>query len=197
MDPLEYTYTLVPGGPNFIIPTEDQLTGNVEVERNPGMCRHYAFLFNMYVLLQIFNEINSRKLGDQEYNVFKGFFNNGLFLGIIVGTLLVQTALVEYGGAAVRTIPLTLEQHLICLAIGFFSLINGVITKKLLKPEWFAWIRIKEDATPEEAEKSLSRMIRQPSRIGNASKKQIQSNVSTHPGKSGLKEPLLVSAINN
>ena len=84
--------------------------------------------------MQIFNEINSRKLGDKEYNVFKGFFNNALFLGIIVGTLLVQTVLVEYGGAAVRTIPLTAYQHLICLGIGFFSLINGLITKKLLKP---------------------------------------------------------------
>jgi len=99
----------------------------------------------------------------------------------------------------VRTIPLTLEQHLICLAIGFFSLINGAITKKLLNPEWFGWIRIKEDATPEEAEKSLSRLVRQPSRVGNASKKRMQShvNVSTHPANTGLKEPLLVTAINN
>jgi hypothetical protein len=62
MDPLEYTYKIVPGGPNFIIPTEDQLTGNNDVKRNPGMCRHYAFLFNMYVMLQIFNEINAKKL---------------------------------------------------------------------------------------------------------------------------------------
>ena len=147
--------------------------------------------------MQIFNEINSRKLGDQEYNVFKGFFNNALFLGIIVGTLLVQTALVEYGGAAVRTIPLTLDQHLICLGIGFFSLINGLITKKLLKPQWFAWIRIKEDASPEEAEKSLSRLVRQPSRVGAASKKEMHKHVSTHPEK-GITEPLLVNpAINN
>jgi hypothetical protein len=112
-----------------------------------------------------------------------------------VGTLVIQTALVQYGGAAVRTIPLTLEQHLICLAIGFFSLINGLITKKLLKPEWFAWIHIKEDSTPEEAEKSLSRLVRQPSKM--ASKKQkVSSQVSTHPN-SDIKKPLLNTAINN
>ena len=56
-----------------------------------------------------------------------------------------------------------------------------------VNPETF---RIKEDATPEEAEKSLSRMIRQPSRIGAASKKEMHKHISTHPG-SGIKEPLI------
>jgi len=64
----------------------------------------------------------------------------------------------------VRTVPLTLEQHLICLAIGMFSLINGVIMKAILNPRWFAWIRIKENATAEEVENSLSMKIRQPSK---------------------------------
>jgi hypothetical protein len=41
---------------------------------------------------------------------------------------------------------------LICLGIGLFSLINGVVTKAILKPQWFAWIRIKENATKEEVE---------------------------------------------
>lgn len=102
--------------------------------------------------MQIFNEINARKLGDKEYNIFKGFFNNGLFLFIIIGTLLVQTALVQYGGTAVRTVPLDLNEHLICLGIGLFSLINGFIVKAVLRPKWFAWIRIKEDVAPEEVE---------------------------------------------
>jgi Ca2+ transporting ATPase len=60
MEPDQYTYIV--NGAETIIPDGDQLTGNVEVERNPGMCRHYAFLFNMYVFLQIFNEINAKKL---------------------------------------------------------------------------------------------------------------------------------------
>jgi len=48
--------------------------------------------------MQIFNEINSRKLGAREFNVFKGFFTNGLFLFIIFATIGVQTALVQFGG---------------------------------------------------------------------------------------------------
>lgn len=101
----------------------------------------YTMIFHSFVFMQIFNEINSRKLGAKEYNVFKGFFNNGLFIFIIVGTIAVQIAMVQYGGHAVRTVPLTLNQHLICIGIGMYSLINGVITKAILKPEWFKWVR--------------------------------------------------------
>jgi len=47
---------------------------------------HYTQVFNTFVFMQIFNEINARKLGAHEYNVFEGFFNNWLFLGILIFT---------------------------------------------------------------------------------------------------------------
>ena len=37
---------------------------------NPTKSRHYAFLFNTYVMLQIFNEVNARKLLPNEINPF-------------------------------------------------------------------------------------------------------------------------------
>ena len=40
---------------------------------------HYTMIFNAFVFCQVFNEINSRKLGEYEFNVFAGFFNNFLF----------------------------------------------------------------------------------------------------------------------
>lgn len=43
--------------------------------------------------MQIFNQINSRKLGD-DLNVFANFFNNFIFLAIIVFTFVVQILLV-------------------------------------------------------------------------------------------------------
>jgi len=33
-------------------------------------CRVYTMLFHAFVFMQVFNEINSRKLGEKEYNVF-------------------------------------------------------------------------------------------------------------------------------
>ena len=62
---------------------------------NPAKGRHYAFLFNTYVMLQIFNEINARKLLPDEINPFSGFFNNKFFVIVIIISVIVQIALVE------------------------------------------------------------------------------------------------------
>jgi len=83
-------------------------------------------------MMQVFNEINARKLGDKEYNVFKGFFNNWLFISIIIFTIIVQCTLVQYGGIPLRCVPLTPEQHGICIALGAFSLIHGKIDHLIL-----------------------------------------------------------------
>lgn len=32
--------------------------------------KHYSIFFNVFVLMQVFNEINARKLKSDEYNVF-------------------------------------------------------------------------------------------------------------------------------
>lgn len=51
--------------------------------------QHLTIMFNTFVMMQIFNEINARKVHG-ERNVFSGIFTNKLFLAIAVGTLLVQ-----------------------------------------------------------------------------------------------------------
>ena len=138
---------------------------------NVAKLTHYTLIFHTFVFMQIFNEINARKLGDKEYNVFQGFFNNFLFIGIILATVGIQCAMVEYGGASVRTIPLTYEQHLICIGIGMFSLIHGFIVKAILPVSWFQSIKLKEEAmAPEESEKSLVSMVRKPTFRRTASK---------------------------
>lgn len=38
-----------------------------------------TIVFNTFVFMQVFNEINCRKLKSEELNVFKGFFNNLIF----------------------------------------------------------------------------------------------------------------------
>lgn len=88
--------------------------------------KHYTIIFNTFVFMQVFNEINSRKLGEFDYNVFAGFFNNLLFLFILVATMAVQVLMVQYGGQPVRCYPLTLNEHLICVAIGLLSFIQGI-----------------------------------------------------------------------
>jgi P-type Ca2+ transporter type 2B len=92
---------------------------------------HYTILFNSFVFLQAFNEINARKLKTEEVNVFEDFMNNPMFLFIEILTIIVQVIFVEVGGKALHCSPLTFNQHLICILIGAGSLFVGVIIKKL------------------------------------------------------------------
>lgn len=55
--------------------------------------QHLTIVFNTFVLMQLFNEINSRKVHG-ERNVFAGIFTNRLFLGILFGTIFVQVTLI-------------------------------------------------------------------------------------------------------
>ena len=50
---------------------------------------HSSLVFNTFVMLQLFNEINSRKVHG-ERNVFEGIFRNPVFIGIMAGTFVVQ-----------------------------------------------------------------------------------------------------------
>ena len=104
--------------------------------------------------MQLFNQINARKLGNREFNVFKDFCNNWLFLFIVVLTFFVQEAMVQYGGRAMRCEPLTLEQNAICLAIGAFSLIWGVLIKILLPDTWFSRLAVREEVMTDQEEKN-------------------------------------------
>ena len=54
----------------------------------------FTMIFNTFVFMQIFNEINARKIKDKEFNVFHNFFNNPLFIIIEIVTIAVQIVLV-------------------------------------------------------------------------------------------------------
>ncbi|KAL4486593.1 hypothetical protein ABPG73_003897 [Tetrahymena malaccensis] len=90
---------------------------------------HLTLFFQIFVFFQVFNEINARKLKATEINPFAGFFNNPMFLVILVTTVVVQMALVEYGGRAVKCSPLTTEQNIHCLLISASSLVVGFLAK--------------------------------------------------------------------
>jgi len=97
----------------------------------------YTIIFNTFVFMQCFNEINARKLKNEERNVFEGFFSNGLFIFVEVLTIVVQIIFVEIGGQALRLSPLTAPQHIVCIVIGAGSLIIGYWIKGW-PDSWFA-----------------------------------------------------------
>jgi Ca2+ transporting ATPase len=50
---------------------------------------HLTIMFNTFVFMQLFNEINARKVHGQR-NVFSGIFDNYIFVAIWIGTGVVQ-----------------------------------------------------------------------------------------------------------
>lgn len=62
--------------------------------------------------------------------------------------------MVEYGGVAVRCVPLSPAANGICLAIGAFSLIWSVIIKLVLPPNCFNRLVMDQSEITEEEEKT-------------------------------------------
>ncbi|XP_016083349.1 plasma membrane calcium-transporting ATPase 3 isoform X1 [Ornithorhynchus anatinus] len=87
---------------------------------------HYTIIFNTFVMMQLFNEINARKIHG-ERNVFDGIFGNPIFCTIVLGTFGVQIVIVQFGGKPFSCSPLTTEQWLWCLFVGVGELVWGQV----------------------------------------------------------------------
>ncbi|KAK7490555.1 hypothetical protein BaRGS_00018158 [Batillaria attramentaria] len=88
--------------------------------------QHFTMIFNTFVLMTLFNEINARKIHEQR-NVIEGLQRNPVFAGIWIGTIVVQVIIIEFGGLAFHTVGLKPEQWLWCVFLGMGSLIWGQV----------------------------------------------------------------------
>nr|XP_025041314.1 plasma membrane calcium-transporting ATPase 2 isoform X10 [Pelodiscus sinensis] len=87
---------------------------------------HYTIIFNTFVMMQLFNEINARKIHG-ERNVFDGIFRNPIFCTIVLGTFAVQIIIVQFGGKPFSCSPLQLDQWMWCVFIGLGELVWGQV----------------------------------------------------------------------
>src|SRR5690242_2945821 len=95
-----------------------------------GSTTHYTILFNTFVLCQIFNEINSRKVNDGkllihqstlkhvEWNIVEKMHTNWMFLLILGVTVVLQILIVELAGSWAATSGLTVDQWFSCIAMS-------------------------------------------------------------------------------
>lgn len=58
-------------------------------ELNALPSQHFTIIFNTFVMMTLFNEINSRKIHG-ERNIFEGLFTNPIFYGILFLTAFAQ-----------------------------------------------------------------------------------------------------------
>ncbi|XP_020569775.1 plasma membrane calcium-transporting ATPase 1 isoform X6 [Oryzias latipes] len=97
---------------------------------NAPPSEHYTIVFNTFVLMQLFNEINARKIHG-ERNVFDGIFNNLIFCSIVFGTFVIQIVIVQFGGKPFSCVALTIDQWLWCTFFGFSSLLWGQVISSI------------------------------------------------------------------
>ncbi|XP_036386993.1 plasma membrane calcium-transporting ATPase 2 isoform X3 [Megalops cyprinoides] len=87
---------------------------------------HYTIIFNTFVMMQLFNEINARKIHG-ERNVFDGIFRNPIFCSIVFGTFAIQIVIVQFGGKPFSCSPLDLEKWMWCVFLGLGELVWGQV----------------------------------------------------------------------
>ncbi|GAM20513.1 hypothetical protein SAMD00019534_036880, partial [Acytostelium subglobosum LB1] len=91
---------------------------------------HYTIVFNTFVFLQLFNEINSRVLGNR-LNPFTNFFNNPIFVIVLVATFIIQVLFVTFGDDATSTARLNITEWVACIITGAFELVWGLILRMI------------------------------------------------------------------
>jgi len=87
-----------------------------------------TLVFNTFVFLQVFNEINCRRIDDR-LNVFKNIFHNHIFIIVQFVVIIAQIMIVEFGGVAFGTVRLSWYQWLVTVLVGFLSLPIGLIIR--------------------------------------------------------------------
>ncbi|KAA8527658.1 hypothetical protein F0562_035473 [Nyssa sinensis] len=92
-----------------------------------------TLIFNTFVLCQVFNEFNARKL--EKKNVFEGIHKNKLFLGIVGITIVLQVVMVEFLKRFADTERLNWGQWGACIGIASISWPIGWLIKYMPVPE--------------------------------------------------------------
>ena len=79
---------------------------------------HYTSIFNCFVIMQLFNQFNSRKI-HHEMKIFDGLVSQGkFFLFIAILEFGAQVLLVEFGGTWFSTKPLTWVSWVLAIVLG-------------------------------------------------------------------------------
>lgn len=98
-----------------------------------------TIIFNVFVWMQIFNELNCRRL-DNKLNIFVGVHRNWFFIAINAIMIGLQIAIVFVGDKVFDIDPDGLDglQWAISILVAAFSLPWGVVVR-FFPDEWFAW----------------------------------------------------------
>lgn len=118
--------------------------------------RHFTYIFNTFVFLQLFNEVNCRKVGPRDFNVFEAPFHNYYFLAVAVGTVAVQVALCQLCPTLAGATPLGRSEWGACVAVGATPLVIALLLK--LTP--LSWVGRLGRILPDEDQATESKLLK-------------------------------------
>lgn len=88
-------------------------------------------LFETFIFMHLFNEINCRKVGATDFNVWHNILANWLFIAVVGGLFILQVVIVEFFGKLFTCTSLSQEQHAFCFLWGSSALIASALLKLL------------------------------------------------------------------
>jgi P-type Ca2+ transporter type 2C len=130
----------------------DDAEENYENEREDEQEKANSMVFNTFIFMQVFNEINSRKIRD-EYNVFGGILNSWVFSSVLIITVGAQVIIMFFLGGIFKVTRLNGWEWLISIGIGAGSMVVSFLTRLISK----VFFPSKEETVEEWKEKQKNR----------------------------------------
>lgn len=93
----------------------------------------FSMMFHTFVFMQIFNEINCRRVGVREMNVFFNLFSNWVFVLVIAATFALQVLFDGYFMRLVGVVVIDSQKFFFCFLIGATVLLPAFLLKLLPK----------------------------------------------------------------
>lgn len=95
-----------------------------------------SVVFNTFVWMQIFNELNNRRL-DNKFNVFENLHRNWFFIGINILMIGCQAVIANFGGVAFSITKINGIQWAVCILVAALSL-PWAMCIRTFPDAWFA-----------------------------------------------------------
>lgn len=88
-----------------------------------------TFMFAFFIYSIIFNSLNTRS---EKYNLFERLGDNRKFIYVMGGIFIMQTLLLQFGGAVFGTTPLTLKGYLTAIVLALLIIPVDLIRKTIV-----------------------------------------------------------------
>jgi len=115
-----------------------------------------TYVYHSFVFMNIFNEINCRKIGKKDFNVFENLFHNWYFIIVVVGTFATQILSAVYFPGFSGVVKIERGEWGACIAVGSTVFLASAILK--MTPEH--WVdRVPTGKVVNEDEKKENKLL--------------------------------------